>query len=132
MCFAPHVASGADTDTTGVYLSQHIIGNIVADLAKFSDVGAPVDLPGLGRVYLHPWVLGTAGDLVEHRDVFAVKRNSCPICVHVSDELPSVLRTAAHRAAALEAGCADACGYLDWVASTDVREGVIRVCAQLR
>jgi hypothetical protein len=120
VCFTPHVASGADSDTSGVYLAQHILGNIVGDLAQYSDAGVPVDLPGVGLVYLHPWLFGTAGDLVEHRDVFAVKRNSCPICVHVSDALPSVLRTGSHRAAALEAGCADACGYLDWVKGGNV------------
>ncbi len=122
MCFSPHVASGAESDPTGVYFAQHILGCITDDLLAWAD-GAPMDVPGLGPVVVHPHFMGTLGDLVGQRDVFCVKRNACALCVRVSDALPSVVRTAAHRAHVLEEppGTADRWGYLDWVAARDVR-----------
>jgi hypothetical protein len=100
---------------------QHILSNITDDFVAFAE-GAPIDLPGIGRVIVHPYFMGMMGDLVGQRDVFCVKKNACALCVRVSDDKPSVMRTAAHRASVLEDGTADKWGYLDWVKADDVSQ----------
>jgi hypothetical protein len=37
VCYAPHCASGADTDTFGVYMVQTVYADIMSDLAEYPD-----------------------------------------------------------------------------------------------